>query len=144
MNPRIDSDRSAQMVREEIPADNLAYRDMTADDVREVLQLLTATTRKTHQCISKGQLRQLAEQLMAQNAMLTKRCAELLAGAAQERVAARHLLWVWEAYGNLEHRSMQAGEDAAEWLEKRGWATDTGYGIQITPAGRALMAEATT
>lgn len=57
----------------------------------------------------------------------------------EERVAAYHLLWVWETYGGLAHRCMPAGEDACDWLEARGLACDTGWGIQITAAGRALM-----
>ena len=56
-----------------------------------------------------------------------------------ERIGAYHLLWVWAQYGNFDHQCASAGEDACDWLESLGLAVDTGWGIEPTEAGLALM-----
>ena len=64
------------------------------------------------------------------------------------RIAAHHLIWVWYMYGGgtnskdgfiqLEHRNMQAGEQAAEFLENLGLGEDMGYHFELNRAGMAL------
>jgi len=68
--------------------------------------------------------------------------------------ALNNLMWVWSQYGEgshdrhdengklvsvyLEHRCMQAGEQAGEMLEKHGLAVDIGWGLELTEKGIAL------
>lgn len=68
-----------------------------------------------------------------------------------ERKAIHHLLWVWLQYDrtnnhyvagkecHLEHRNMQAGERATDFLEARGLARDQGYQAELTAEGLAIM-----
>jgi len=58
-----------------------------------------------------------------------------------ERVVAHHLLCVWEVYGKFEHQCSQTGEQAMDWLHERGLVIDTGWGVEPTATGHALMAE---
>lgn len=66
----------------------------------------------------------------------------------QLREAAHHLIWIWFQYGGgtetkdgrvmLEHRNMQAGEQAADFLEELGLGEDMGYHFELNEAGKAL------
>lgn len=65
------------------------------------------------------------------------------------RRVAHHLLWVWYQYGKgyedeagnirLEHRNMQAGEQASDLLTELGLGEDAGYDFVLNAAGRALL-----
>jgi len=50
---------------------------LTDEGAREIAALLTMATRNPNRCISKGQLKAAAEQLMAQNLILSKEVERL-------------------------------------------------------------------
>lgn len=64
---------------------------------------------------------------------------------------AKHLIAVWFQYGGgyknaagvvrLPHHCMQAGENAGDWLESLGLATDNGWEWELSPEGMALFYE---
>lgn len=65
--------------------------------------------------------------------------------------AAHHLIWVWYQYGGgatsaegrvqLEHRNMNAGEGASDFLEGLGLGSDFGYYFELNDAGMQLFNE---
>ncbi len=63
-------------------------------------------------------------------------------------IAIHHLLNVWLAYGrgnekdeniSLPHNCMQAGEQACDFLENLGLATDSGWYCDLTDLGKKLL-----
>lgn len=48
------------------------FNQLTGEDLREIIDLLVEPTRRIESCISKGQLKQLAKQLLAQNTAFRK------------------------------------------------------------------------
>lgn len=56
---------------------------LTDEGAQEIVQLLTLTTRNPNRCISKGQLKDAAEKLMAQNLILGKEVERLRAELAK-------------------------------------------------------------
>ena len=68
--------------------------------------------------------------------------------ANADDVAAHHIIWIWYQYAGkkkddgsiyLEHQCMSAGEDAAEWLESRGYVIEDGWGCVLTQKGIEVM-----
>lgn len=70
MNPRLFSEHFYPIELES--GDTLEYAD-----VQEIIRLLTHPIRSRHTCVSKGQLHEVIDQLVAHNAMLQKRVKNL-------------------------------------------------------------------